>query len=186
MGSTGFVITLSVLLIAGAVAGVAARHRAGRTRRPSGRPGRPGRFGGPGRTGRSGAAGPSGLSDLDAEVEANHWLIRLGGGLVPPDVRAWAGAEEAAGRALTGAAECHRAARDRLSVARTVREYEEVTRVAKEGLEHLRAARAALGQPASVPRAAVPGRPSGAGGVPVLPGAVRVPAVGGACAVTSR
>lgn len=166
MGSTGFMIALSVLLIVGAVAGVVARRRAGRTRRPAGRPGRPG---------RSGASGPSGLSDLDAEAEANHWLIRLGGGLVLPGARAWAGADEAAGRALTSAAECHRAARDRLSGARTAGEYEEVTRVAKEGLEHLRSARAALGQPAS---AAVDG--------PALPRAARVPAAGVGCAVTSR
>ncbi|MEU9435405.1 hypothetical protein [Streptomyces sp. NPDC048252] len=172
MGSTGFMIALSVLLIVGAVAGVVAQRRAGRTRRPAGRPGRPVRSG---RPGRSGASGPSGLSDLDAEAEANHWLIRLGGGLVPPGARAWAGADEAAGRALTGAAECHRAARDRLSGARTAGEYEEVTRVAKEGLEHLRSARAALGQPAS---AAVDG--------PALPCAARVPALGAGCAGTSR
>ncbi|MFJ9021871.1 hypothetical protein ACIRPU_18155 [Streptomyces sp. NPDC102259] len=171
MGSTGFMITLSVLLIVGAVAGVVAQRRAGRTRRPAGRPGR---FGRPDRPGRSGPPGPSGLSDLDAEVEANHWLIRLGGGLVPPDARSWAGADETAGRALTGAAQCHRAARDRLTGARTAEEYEEVTRMAKEGLEHLRAARAALGQPAS------------ADGLPALPRAARVPAVGGACAVPSR
>ncbi|MFF1441035.1 hypothetical protein [Streptomyces sp. NPDC058295] len=180
MGSTGFMITLSVLLIVGAVAGVVAQRRARRTRRPAGRPGRPDRPDRPdrsgrlGRPGRSGASGPSGLSDLDAEAEANHWLIRLGGGLVPPGARAWAGADETAGRALTSAAECHRTARDRLSGARTAGEYEEVTRVAKEGLEHLRAARAALGQPAS----AVDG--------PALPRAARVPAVGAACAVPSR
>ncbi|WP_314221694.1 hypothetical protein [Streptomyces zaehneri] len=155
MGSTGFMFTLSVLLIVGAVAGVVAQRRAGRTRRPDGRPGRRGRPRGSGRSGRpvrpgrSGASGLSGLSDLDAEAEANHWLIRLGGGLVPPGARAWAGADEAAGRALTSAAECHRAARDRLSAARTAGEYEEVTRVAKEGLEHLRSARAALGEPDS-------------------------------------
>ncbi|TQJ54363.1 hypothetical protein OHU34_20945 [Streptomyces sp. NBC_00080] len=154
MGSTGFMITLSVLLIVGVVAGVVAQRRTARTRRPAGRPG---------------------LSDLDAEAEANHWLIRLGGGLVPPGARAWAGADEAAGRALTSAAECHRAARDRLSGARTAGDYEEVTRVAKEGLEHLRSARAALGQPAS-----------GAVDGPALPRAARVPAVGAGRAVTSR
>ncbi|MGW0870689.1 hypothetical protein ACWD3Z_09320 [Streptomyces sp. NPDC002740] len=174
MGSTGFMITLSVLLIVGAVAGVVAQRRAARTRRPAGLPRRPGRPGRPGRFGRSGPPGPSGLSDLDAEVEANHWLIRLGGGLVPPDARSWAGADETAGRALTSAAESHRAARDRLAGARTAGEYEEVTRVAKEGLEHLRTARAALGRPAS------------ADGLPALPRGARVPAAGGACAVTSR
>ncbi|WP_063781147.1 hypothetical protein [Streptomyces maremycinicus] len=161
MGSTGFMFTLSVLLIVGAAAGVVAQRRAGRAGRA-------------GRCGRSGPSGPSGLSGLDAEVEANHWLIRLGGGLVPPDARAWAGADETAGRALTSAAECHRAARDRLSTARTAGEYEEVTRVAREGLEHLRVARTALGQPVL------------AGLGTVSPRAARFPAVGGACAATSR
>ncbi|MGW1779499.1 hypothetical protein ACWCQQ_10205 [Streptomyces sp. NPDC002143] len=118
MGSTGFMITLSVLLIVGAVVGVVAQRRALRSRRPS---------------------------DLDAEAEANHWLVRLGGGLVPPDVRAWARADETAGQALTSAAECHRTARAQLAQARTAAEYAEVTRVAKEGLDHLRTARAALG-----------------------------------------
>lgn len=132
MGSTGFMIALSALLIVGAVVGVWAQRRAARTRRPSG------------------------LSGLDAEAEANHWLVRLGGGLVPPDVRTWTGAEEAAGRALTSAAECHREARSLLTAARTAGEYGEVTRVARDGVEHLRTARAALGTgsgPAEVPRA---------------------------------
>ncbi|MEV1061579.1 hypothetical protein [Streptomyces sp. NPDC050263] len=118
MGSTGFMITLSALLIVGAVVGVVAQRRDRRSRRPS---------------------------DLDAEAEANHWLVRLGGGMVPPDVRAWTRADEAAGRALTDAAECHRAARAQLAQARTAAEYAQVTRVAKEGLEHLRTARTALG-----------------------------------------
>ncbi|MFI1029443.1 hypothetical protein [Streptomyces sp. NPDC020951] len=118
MGSTGFMIMLSVLLIVGAVVGVVAQRRAQRSRRPS---------------------------DLDAEAEANHWLVRLGGGLVPLDVRAWARADETAGQALTSAAQCHRAARAQLAQARTAAEYAEVTRVAKEGLDHLRTARAALG-----------------------------------------
>ncbi|WP_406007852.1 hypothetical protein OG440_18070 [Streptomyces sp. NBC_00637] len=185
MGSTGFMITLSALLIVGAAAGVVAQRRASRTRRPAGRSGR---------SGRSGASGPSGLSDLDAEAEANHWLIRLGGGLVPPDARSWAGAEETAGRALTSAAECHRAARERLTGARTAGEYEEVTRVAKQGLEHLRAARAALGQPAPAPTLspapasalASASAPTWGAGTPDVPRAARVPAVGGTCAVTSR
>ena len=118
MGSTGFMIALSVLLIVGAVVGVLAQRRTQRRRPPS---------------------------DLDAEAEANHWLVRLGGGLVPPDARAWAGADETAGQALTSAAECHRVARAQLAAARSAAEYGEVTRVAKEGLEHLRAARSALG-----------------------------------------
>ncbi|MFF8968875.1 hypothetical protein [Streptomyces sp. NPDC014995] len=116
-----FMITLSLLLIAGAVVGVVARRRTHR-RHPS-----------------------SGLSDLDAEVEANQWLVRLGGGLVPPDVRVWAGADEEAARALIRAAECHRAARDRLATARTAEEYGEATRMAREGLRQLRRARTALG-----------------------------------------
>ncbi|MDX3247306.1 hypothetical protein [Streptomyces sp. ME18-1-4] len=131
-GSMGFMITLSALLIVGAVAGVVAQRRAQRSR--------------PSVSGRSGRSGRSGLSGLDAE--ANHWLVRLGAGLVPPDVRAWAGADEAAGRSLTRAAECHREARTRLAAAHTAAEYAQVTRVAKEGLEHLRTARTALG-PAS-------------------------------------
>ncbi|WP_329219213.1 hypothetical protein OG352_22300 [Streptomyces sp. NBC_01485] len=132
MGSTGGVIALAALLVVGAVAGVVVQRRARRGRHPAG------------------------LSGLDAEVEANHWLVRLGGGLVPPDVRVWAGAEEAAGRALTSAAECHRAARVQLAAARTAAEYGEVARVAKEGLEHLRVARTALGLD-SPPAAPVPG-----------------------------
>ncbi|MFD9391501.1 hypothetical protein ACFWBB_12455 [Streptomyces sp. NPDC060000] len=159
MGSTQFMITLSVLLIAGAVVGVAARRRAARTRSPSGPAGLSGS------SGSSGPPGSSGLSDLDAEVEANHWLIRLGGGLVPPDARAWAGAEESAGRALTSAAECHRVARTQLAGARTATEYGEVTRVAREGLEHLRVARAALGLGPAPVEDRAPGarRPAGAG-----------------------
>ncbi|WP_327316479.1 hypothetical protein [Streptomyces sp. NBC_01235] len=146
MGSMGFMITVSVLLIVGAVVGVVAQRRTQRNRPPS---------------------------DLDAEAEANHWLVRLGGGLVPPDARAWAGADEAAGRSLTSAAECHRAARAQLAGARTAGEYAEVTRVAREGLEHLRSARTALGIDSDV-------------AVSAPPHAVRVSAVGGACAVTSR
>jgi hypothetical protein len=146
MGSMGFMITVSVLLIVGAVVGVVAQRRTQRNRPPS---------------------------DLDAEAEANHWLVRLGGGLVPPDARAWAGADEAAGRSLTSAAECHRAARAQLAGARTAGEYAEVTRVAREGLEHLRSARTALGIDSDV-------------AVSMPPHAVRVSAVGGSCAVTSR
>ncbi|MFE1921531.1 hypothetical protein ACFW91_03020 [Streptomyces asoensis] len=132
MGSTEFMITLSVLLIAAAVAGVVAQRRAARVRRPPVRAG------------------------LDAEAEANHWLIRLGGGLVPPNARAWAGADESAGRALTRAAECHRAARARLATARTAAEYEEATRMAREGLDQLRSARTALGtEPVPAPVSAL-------------------------------
>ncbi|MFE9677566.1 hypothetical protein ACFYO5_26145 [Streptomyces sp. NPDC006259] len=119
----GFMGVWSVLLFIGAVGGVvggvAARRRSRRDRTPSG---------------------------LDAEAEANHWLVRLGGGLVPPDVRTWAGAGEDTARALTSAADCHREARARLATARTAAEYAEVTRSAREGLDHLRRARAGLGR----------------------------------------
>ncbi|MER5714256.1 hypothetical protein [Streptomyces sp. NPDC002132] len=114
----GFTITLSVLLIAGAVAGIVVRRRGRRVRRPSG---------------------------LDAEAEANHWLVRLGGGMTPSDPRTWEGADEGVAPALTSAAECHRRARALLASARTAAEYEEVTQTAREGLEHLRRARAGLG-----------------------------------------
>ena len=113
MDSTGFAIVLSMLLIVGAVVCVVTQRRD--RRRPA--------------------------SGLDAEAEAHHWLVRLAGGLVPLDVRAWAGADVAAERALTHAAECHRAARNRLGTARTPAEYEEATRMAKAGLEHLEGAR---------------------------------------------
>lgn len=190
MGSTAYMITLSVLLIAGAMAGRVARRRTTRARRPSGLAGPAGssdtagpaglpRSSGsskaPGPFGPFGSSGSSGPSDLDAEVEANHWLIRLGGGLVPPGARAWAGADDSAERALTSAAECHRAARALLEGARTAGEYGEVTRVAKEGLEHLRVARAALdiGSGSAHVAAPVSGEVSEAGAV-------------GMCAVRTR
>ncbi|MFD7133783.1 hypothetical protein [Streptomyces sp. NPDC059894] len=137
----GLMIVIAVLLIAGAVVGVVALRRAPRLR-PS-----------------------SHLSDLDAEAEANQWLVRLGGGLVPTDVRAWAEADEVAGRALSRAAECHRTARARLASARTAQEYGEVTRLAGEGLDHLRTARAALGddRPPSDGRTPTLRRPAEAG-----------------------
>ncbi|MEU1512574.1 hypothetical protein ABZ490_10495 [Streptomyces sp. NPDC005811] len=114
-----FATVLSVLLIVGAVAGVLAQRRSHRHRPPS---------------------------DLDAEAEANHALVRLTGGLVPPDARAWStAAAEEAGEALTKAAECRREARSRLATARTAAEYAEVTRLARDGLEHLRVAQAGLG-----------------------------------------
>ncbi|WP_371670215.1 hypothetical protein OG985_22845 [Streptomyces sp. NBC_00289] len=113
----GFMLVLAVLIIVGAVFAVVAQRRSRRTRPPSG---------------------------LDAEVEANRWLVRLGGGLVPPDVRAWAAADENAARALTAAAECHREARAQLAAARTAAEYDRVTRTAREGLRHLGTARTAL------------------------------------------
>ncbi|WP_340377555.1 hypothetical protein U5640_22425 [Streptomyces sp. SS7] len=111
-----FATVLSVLLITGATAGVLARRR--RHRPPSG---------------------------LEAEAEANHALVRLTGGLVPPNARAWSTADAATDRALTRAAECRQAARALLSEARTPADYAEVTRLATEGLDHLTAARAGLG-----------------------------------------
>ncbi|MGV9943464.1 hypothetical protein [Streptomyces sp. NPDC003401] len=119
----GFMVVWSVALLVGAVAavgvvsGTAARRRSRRPRPPSG---------------------------LDAEAEANQWLVRLGAGLGPPDARAWAGAGEDTARALTGAAECHRVARTLLARARTAAEYTEVTRTARQGLDHLHRARAEL------------------------------------------
>ncbi|MFD5253211.1 hypothetical protein ACFWM5_10305 [Streptomyces bobili] len=118
----GFMGVWSVLLVVGAVGGVACGVVVGRRSRRDRSP-----------------------SGLDAEAEANQWLVRLAGGLGPPDVRAWAGAGEGTARALTSAAECHRAARAGLATARTAAEYAEVTRTAREGLEHLGRARAGLG-----------------------------------------
>ncbi|WP_329254049.1 hypothetical protein OG223_27635 [Streptomyces sp. NBC_01478] len=92
-----------------------------------------------------GARGGSDLSDLDAEVEASGWVLRLGASLSVPEARVWAGADEAATRALTDAAECHRAAGVQLSAAHTADEYAQATRVAQEGLAHIATARAALG-----------------------------------------
>ncbi|MEH0420266.1 hypothetical protein [Streptomyces sp. B21-083] len=95
--------------------------------------------------GRSGAyavpAGLSGMSGLDAEVEANRWVVRLGGsmaGLRP-------GADEAAAQALAEAAGRHRAARGQLATARTPADYAVARQTAVEGLRYVRAARSALG-----------------------------------------
>ncbi|MCF4139373.1 hypothetical protein L1856_25335 [Streptomyces sp. Tue 6430] len=138
----GFVVVWSVSLLIGvtavaaAVAWTVARRRSRRPRPPSG---------------------------LDAEAEANQWLVRLGAGLGPPDPRVWSGAGEDTARALTGAAECHRVARARLAEARTAAEYAEVTRTARQGLGQLRRARTGLEgktapapAPATVPGAAPP------------------------------
>ncbi|MEU0118659.1 hypothetical protein ABZ137_34515 [Streptomyces bobili] len=144
----GLMVVWSVLSVCGAVGGVAvgmvARCRARRGRSPSG---------------------------LDAEAEANQWIVRLAGGLVPPDVRAWEGADESAARALTSAVECHRTARARLAAARSAGEYEEVTQVAREGIRHLYAARTALGLDSDQ---TAPASPRGA----------LVPVVGGFCSAT--
>jgi hypothetical protein len=115
-------IVLALLLITGAAFAVVVQRRSHRARGVSG-----------------------GLSDLDAEVEASGWVLRLGASLSVPEARIWAGAGETATRALTDAAECHRAAGAQLSAAHTAEEYAEATRVAKDGLAHIAKARAALG-----------------------------------------
>ncbi|WP_427921398.1 hypothetical protein [Streptomyces sp. cg40] len=113
----GYVV-LALLLTAGAAFAVVAQRRAHR---------------------------PRALSDLDAEVEASGWVLRLGASLSVPEARLWAGAGETATRALTAAAECHRAAGAQLSAAHTADEYTQATRLAQEGLAHITTARAALG-----------------------------------------
>ncbi|MFJ8335016.1 hypothetical protein [Streptomyces sp. NPDC094437] len=125
----GFAIVLAAVLIAGAAGAVFAQRRS--RARAAADPDGPGAL--------------ADLSELDAEAEANRWLLRLGGSLVPPDAPTWATAGEAAGRALTDASECHRAARVQLAKARTAAEYAEVTRTARRGLGHVRTAREALG-----------------------------------------
>ncbi|MFJ9374976.1 hypothetical protein [Streptomyces sp. NPDC101455] len=117
----GYVVLLALLLIAGAASAVVVQRRSHRAR------------------------GDSDLSDLDAEVEASGWVLRLGASLSVPEARIWSGAGETATRALTDAAECHRAAGAQLSAAHTADEYAQATRVAKEGLAHIATARAALG-----------------------------------------
>jgi len=111
----GFAVLLALLLIVGAVA---ARRRWGRAH---------------------------GMSDLDAEADANRWVVRLGSSLSSLDVRARAGADSEATQALADASERLRTARDALTTARTAAEYALVTRTAAEGLQHIRTARASLG-----------------------------------------
>ncbi|ELP71330.1 hypothetical protein ACKI1I_02490 [Streptomyces turgidiscabies] len=117
----GIVVPLTLLLIVGAVASVVLlRRQSGAYAVPS---------------------GFSGMSGLDAEVEANRWVVRLGGslaGLRP-------GADEAAAQALAEAAGRHRAARGQLATARTPAEYAVARQTAVEGLRYVRAARSALG-----------------------------------------
>ncbi|UXX94426.1 hypothetical protein N7U49_24430 [Streptomyces sp. AD2-2] len=115
----GYVV-LALLLIAGATFAVAAQRRSHRARNRSD------------------------VSDLDAEVEASGWVLRLGASLSVPEARIWSGAGEPATQALTVAAECHRTATTRLAEAHTAAEYAEATRVAKKGLAHVATARAAL------------------------------------------
>ncbi|MFI1355109.1 hypothetical protein ACH4TV_16290 [Streptomyces sp. NPDC020898] len=120
----GIVVPLTLLLIVGAVASVVLlRRQAGVGAVPSG---------------------------LDAEVEANRWVVRLGGslaGLRP-------GADEAAAQALAEAAGRHHAARGQLASARTPAEYALARQTAVEGLQYVRAARSALGLESAPPGAA--------------------------------
>ncbi|WP_405819071.1 hypothetical protein OG241_28235 [Streptomyces sp. NBC_01390] len=114
----GIVVPLTLLLIVGAVVSVIL------LRRKAGVP-----------------TAASGLAGLDAEVEANQWVVRLGGslsGLRP-------GADEAAAQALAVAAGRHRAARGQLAEARTPAEYALARQTAVEGLQYVSAARSALG-----------------------------------------
>ncbi|WP_328495348.1 hypothetical protein OHS59_23360 [Streptomyces sp. NBC_00414] len=111
----GFAVLLALLLIVGAVV---ARPRPGRAR---------------------------GMSDLDAEADANRWVVRLGGSLSAPDVRTRAGADVIASQALAAASERLRTAREELATARTAAEYALVTRTAVEGLRHVSTARTSLG-----------------------------------------
>ncbi|MGY1499387.1 hypothetical protein ACW4TU_22865 [Streptomyces sp. QTS52] len=93
----------------------------------------------------------SGLSGLDAEVEANRWVVRLGGslaGLRP-------GADEAAAQALAEATGRHHAARGQLASARTPAEYAVARQTAVEGLQYVSAARSALGLASGPPGADV-------------------------------
>lgn len=112
-------VLVAVLLIVGAVVAIVARRRS--------------------------VDGPGPSSDLDAEADANRWVVRLGGSLAGIDVRAQAGAGGSAAESLTDATERLRTARAQLTRARTPDEYAQVTRTAVEGLRHVRAARTALG-----------------------------------------
>jgi hypothetical protein len=86
-----------------------------------------------------------GMSGLDAEADANRWVVRLGGSLSTADVRAGTGADRSAERSLTDATACLHTARGELATARTPAQYTQVTRTAVAGLHHVRTARAALG-----------------------------------------
>jgi hypothetical protein len=147
----GIVVPLTLLLIVGAVAsGVLLRRQAG-TRTVA-----------------------SGLSGLDAEVEANRWVVRLGGslaGLRP-------GADEVAARALAEATGRHHAARGQLATARTPAEYALARQTAVEGLQYVSAARSALGRASGPPGA------DADGGDPAEGTARQLLGVDGRCGVT--
>lgn len=115
-------VLVAVLLIVGAVVAIVARRRS--------------------------VDEPGPASDLDAEADANRWVVRLGGSLAGIDVRAQAGAGGSAAHALTDATECLRTARAQLTKARTPDQYAQVTRTAVEGLHRVHAARTALGMDA--------------------------------------
>ncbi|MFD0310890.1 hypothetical protein [Streptomyces sp. NPDC127119] len=123
----GFAVLLALLLIAGAVV---ARRRWSRTR---------------------GLSAPSDLSDLsglDAEADANRWVVRLGAGVSALDdvrTRTEVRADGMAAQALSDASERLRTARAELTTARTAAEYALVKRTAAEGLDHVRRARTSLG-----------------------------------------
>lgn len=138
-------VLVAVLLIVGAVVAVVARRRSVDESAPT--------------------------SDLDAEADANRWVVRLGGSLDGIDVRAQAGAGGSAARSLTDATECLRTARAQLAKARTPHQYAQVTRTAVEGLHHVQAARTALGTDAGPGAGPTGGGGSGSGAT----GQVEVP-----------
>ncbi|CBG71560.1 MULTISPECIES: hypothetical protein [Streptomyces] len=125
------VVMVAVLLVVGAVVAIVARRRS------------------------VGDPGPA--SGLDAEADANRRVVRLGGSLAGIDVRAQAGAGGAAAESLTDATERLRTARAQLARARTPDDYARVSRTAVEGLDHVRAARAALGMETGRPPATASG-----------------------------
>ncbi|BBC34802.1 hypothetical protein SGFS_060960 [Streptomyces graminofaciens] len=95
--------------------------------------------------GGCGSGPTSDLSDLDAEADANRWVVGLGVGLSAIDVRAQAAAHGEASEALTHATERLHTARAQLAAARTPEQYALVTSTATEGLRHVGTARTALG-----------------------------------------
>jgi hypothetical protein len=95
--------------------------------------------------GGCGSGPTSDLSDLDAEADANRWVVGLGAGLSAIDVRAQAAAHGEASEALTHATERLHTARAQLAAARTPEQYALVTSTATEGLRHVGTARTALG-----------------------------------------
>lgn len=128
--------------------------------------------------------GPGPSSDLDAEADANRWVVRLGGSLAGIDVRAQAGAGGIAAESLTDATDRLRAARAQLTRARTPDEYAQVTRTAVEGLRHVGAARTALGMDTGPGAGPCAGPAEGAG--PGVNGQAEVPAASPVRTASSR